>query len=98
MSEAIRHEWKKILINGNEYSVLFLTSYFMSCAHNSAKNYYALLLLPLSPRMVFSDLAFWRQDSSSVTSRECEVLALWRHIRWLFLHLQIDAKAIFVSE
>ena len=31
-------------------------------------------------------------------SREREVLALWRHIRQLFLHAQIDAKAIFTSE
>ena len=31
-------------------------------------------------------------------SREREALALWRHIRQLFLHVQIGAKAIFTSE
>ena len=31
-------------------------------------------------------------------SREHEVLALWRHIRQLFLQAQIGAKAIFTSE
>ena len=36
--------------------------------------------------------------SWSVTSRECRTLALWRHIRRLFLHAQIGAKAIFTSE
>ena len=35
----------------------------------------------------------------SVTSREREALALWRHFRRLFLHVQIDTKAmIFTSE
>ena len=33
-----------------------------------------------------------------VTSREREILALWRHICRLFLHVQIGAKAIFTSE
>ena len=31
-------------------------------------------------------------------SRERKVLALWRHIRRLFLNMQIVAKAIFTSE
>ena len=53
---------------------------------------------PLSLRMVFSDLALWRHHSWSVTSRERGVLALWRHIRRLFLHEEIGAKAIFTSE
>ena len=46
----------------------------------------------------FSDLVLWRHHSWSVTSRECRTLALWRHIRRLFLHAQIGAKAIFTSE
>ena len=45
-----------------------------------------------------SDLVLWRHHSWSVTSRECRTLALWRHIRRLFLHAQIGAKAIFTSE
>ena len=43
-------------------------------------------------------LVLWRHHSWSVTSRECGTLVLWRHIRRLFLHVQIDAKAIFTSE
>ena len=45
-----------------------------------------------------SDLALWRHHSWSVTSREREILALWRHIRRLFLYAQIGAKAIFTTE
>ena len=33
-----------------------------------------------------------------VTSREREILALGRHIRRFFLHVQIAAKMIFISE
>ena len=47
---------------------------------------------------VFSDLALWRHHSWSVTSRERDILSLWRHIRRLFLHKQIGAKANFTSE
>ena len=43
-------------------------------------------------------LVLWRHHSWSVTSSECRTLALWCHIRRLFLHLQICAKAIFTSE
>ena len=52
----------------------------------------------LSPRTAFSDFALWRHHSWSVTSREREILALWRHICRLFSHVQIGAKAIFTSE
>ena len=45
---------------------------------------------------------FWlnivTHHSWSVTSRERKALALWRHIRRLFLHTQIGARAIFISE
>ena len=47
---------------------------------------------------VFSGLALWRHHNGSVTSRERELLALWRHIHRLFLHAHIGAKAIFTSE
>ena len=43
----------------------------------------------------------WHSDVTTVqyvTSRECIVLALLRHIRRFFLHAQIDANAIFASE
>ena len=55
----------------------------------------SIVILPLSPRTVFFDLALWRHYSWSVTSRE---LALWRQIRRLFLHVQTGTKAIFTSE
>ena len=66
--------------------------------HDSAKNNYRSLISPLSLRTVFSDLVLWHHHGWSVTSRECWVLALWRHIHRLFLHVQIGAKAIFTSE
>ena len=113
-SEAIcqwfsrRHEWKslanrltsdpKIVIQGNECIILFLTRYFMSWTHNSAKNNYRSLISPLSLRTALSALVLWRHHSWSQTSHERTALALWRHIRRLLLHAQIGAKAIFTSE
>ena len=64
---------------------------------NSAKTNYRSPISPLSLRTVFTDLVFWRHHSQSVASRELGVLALWRHIRRLFLQAQIGAKAIFTS-
>ena len=49
-------------------------------------------------QVVFSDLALWRHHNWDMTSRECGVLALWRHIRRLFLHTQSGVQAIFISE
>ena len=102
------HEWKslpnrltsdkKIVIHGNECIILFLTHYFMSSTHKSPKNYHRVLISPLLPRAVFSDLVLCRHHNWSVTSREGEILVLWRHIRRLLLHAQIGAKAIFTSE
>ena len=89
---------KKIVIHGKEYIILFLTCYFMSWTHHSATNKHRSLFSPLSLRTVFSDSTLWRHHSWPVTSCEHEALALWRHIRWLFLHAQIGAKAIFTSE
>ena len=91
------HEWPKIVIHRNECIILFLTCY-ISWTHRSATNNHRLLISPLSLGTVFSDLTLWRHHSWSVTSREREALALWRHIRGLFLHMQIGAKAIFTSE
>ena len=72
---------------------------FLSWTHNSANNNYRSLISPsLSPRTVFSDLVLWRHHSWSATSRECRVLALWRHICRLLMHAHICAKAIFTSE
>ena len=108
MSDEVRHKWKsqanrlmndpKIGIHGNECVILFLTCYFMSWTHNSTKNDYRSLISPLSQRTDFSDLVLWCHHSWSVTSHGCGVLALWRHIRWLLLHVQVGAKKIFTSE
>ena len=84
---------KKFVTHHNECIVLFLTSFFMSWTHDSAKKN-RLLISPLSPRMVFSDLALWRNHSWSVTSCKHKVPGLWRHIRRLFLHVQINTKTI----
>ena len=101
------HEWKslanrirsdpKIVIHGNECIILFLTRYLMSNTQFRQNNYRSLIS-PLSLWTVFSDLVLWRHHRWSVTSRECRTLALWRHIRRLFLHAQIGTKAIFTSE
>ena len=82
----------KIVIDGNECIILFLARYFMSWIHHSATNKHRSLISLLSLRTVFSDLTLWRHHSWSVTSREREVLALWRHVRQLFLHAQIGAR------
>ena len=81
----------KIVIHGNECIILFLT---LSYVPEHTK----LPISPLSLGTVFSDLALWRHYSCFATSRERGLLALWRHIRRLFLHAQIGAKAIFTSE
>ena len=81
-------------------NVLFYFLHAILCpgTNNSAKNHHRSLISQLSPRTAFSDFALWRHHSWSVTSREREILALWRHICRLFLHVQIGAKAIFTSE
>ena len=81
-------------------NVLFYFLHAILCpgTHQSAKNHHRSLFSQLSPRTAFSDFALWRHHSWSVTSREREILALWRHICRLFLHVEIGAKAIFTSE
>ena len=88
------HEWR----HGNECIILFLTRYFISWTHKSAKNYHRALISPLLPRAAFSDRALWRHHNWSVTSCEREILVLWRHICLLSLHAQVGAKAIFTNE
>ena len=51
--------------------------------------------------IVAKDSLFWFSIVTSpqlICDCECRTLALWRHIRWLFLHVQIGAKVIFTSE
>ena len=89
---------QKIVSHGDEGIILVLTRYFISWTHRSDTNNHRSLISPLSLGTVSSDLTLWRHHSWSVTSREREALALWRHIHRLFLHAQIGAKAIFTSE
>ena len=70
----------------------------MSSTYNSAKSSRPAVISAMSLRTVFSDLAFGLHHSWSVMSRERGVLALWRHIRQLFLHVQIGTMAIFTNE
>ena len=92
------HEWQKVVIHSNECIILFLTRYFMSWTHKSAKNYHRALISPLLPRAAFSDRVLWRHNNWSVTSCEREIMVLWRHICLLSVHAQVGAKAIFTSE
>ena len=41
------HEWQKIVIHGNECIILFLTRYFLSWTHKSAKNYHRALIFAI---------------------------------------------------
>ena len=92
------HGWPKFVIHSNEYIILPLTLYLSWTENFAAKSNHRSLISPLSPRNIFSDLALWRHHSWSVTSRERELLALWRHIRRLFLHAQNGTKAIVTNE
>ena len=86
-----------VIMHGKENIILFLTRCLMSWTHNSTKNNYQLLISPLSLGTVFSDWALWLYHSWSVPSGEHVVLALRRYICPMFLHVQIGAKAIFIS-
>ena len=106
------HQWEKVTIFFSVASrvtqkslftvtnvlVYFLHAILCPWTHNSTKNNYRLPISPLSLRIAISDLALWCHYSWSVTSRERGLLALWRHIRGLFLHVQIGANAIFTCE
>ena len=86
-----------IVIHGKDCIILFVTRRFMSRAHNSASKNNRSLISPMSLRKVFSDLDLWLHHIWSVTSRECQLLVLWRHIHRLLLHVQIGAEAIIIS-
>ena len=91
---------QKIVIHGNECIIVFLTRYFLSWTHNSAKNNHRSFISPLSPRKVFSDLPLWRHHSWSVTSGRalwvCDVIfvdcSCTRKLA------QINKRQIFISE
>ena len=89
---------QKLLFMETNVLFCFLHAILDPGTHNSAKSHHRSLISQLSPRTAFSDFALWRHHSWSVTSREREILALWRHICRLFLHMKIGAKAIFTSE
>ena len=86
----------KIVVNANEHIISFLTRYFMSWTHKSAKNHIRSLISPLSPRTVFADLALWRHHSWSVTvTRTRDTGIMWRYIPGLLLHAHIGADDLF---
>ena len=62
---------------------------FLSLERAIHLKHFQSLISPLSQRVVFSDLALRRHLNWLVTSRERGVLGLWRHIRRLFLRVQI---------
>ena len=88
------HEWKslanhftsdqKIVINGNECIILFLTRYFMPWTHRFATNNHRSLISPLSLRTVFSDLTLWSHHNWAVTSRERHANARHWHCDVIF--------------
>ena len=85
------------------FTVLNVSFYFLHAILSpdekiSLKKHHWSFISQLSSRRVFSDLALWCYHSWSVTSRKRGVLALWHHIRRLFLHVPIGAKAIFIRE
>ena len=97
----LRQSWKSlanhltcdqnIVIHRHECIIIFLIRYVLFGTHKSVNN-----IIDRSFRnFVAKEGLFWL---SIVTSSEHEVLALWRHIRRLFMRAQIDAKVIFTSE
>ena len=81
-------EWpKKSLFTVTNVLFYFLHAILCPGSHNSAKNHHRSLISQLSPRTAFSDFTLWRHHCWSVTSREREILALWRHICRLSLPL-----------
>ena len=89
------NHWQIIsrVTNKSLFTVTNVLFYFLHAIyyleHHSATSNHRSLISPLSLRTLFSNLTLWRHHGWSVTSREREALALWRHIRLLFLHAQI---------
>ena len=84
------------------FTVTNVLSYFLQailCSeHTIPLNQLSIADFAIVAEDGIDDLALWRHHSWSVTSCERGVLPLWCHIRWLFLHAQIGAKAIFINE
>ena len=99
------HKWKssvnhitsdpKIVIHGNECIILFITRNLMSLTHNCFKNNHRWFISQLLSRTVFSDLALWQLICDVTRTGYTSVVTSYS---WLFLHAQIDVKAIFTSE
>ena len=88
---------QKSLLTVTNALFYFLHAIICPETHSFAKNNNRSLISPLSPKAVFSDLALWRHYSWSMTSRECGVLALWRHIRRLFLRKLAQRRSSLVN-
>ena len=72
---VLPHKWQNIVTHANPYIILFRTHYIMSWTHKSTKNNRRSLILPLSPRMVFSD------DHCDVTTVD-----LWHYANTTYCH------------
>ena len=76
------------------YTLLYVLNTPFRCKQTSVDHF----------AIVAMDGVFWLNIVTSsqliynVTRTRREALALWRHIRRLFLHAQIGAKVIFTSE
>ena len=90
------NDFHELRNHGKECIILFLTRYFISWAYTIQNNSRSLIS-PLLLRTVFR-LALRHHNNCSVTWCEGEVLTLWRHIRRLFLHVQLDTNVIFTNE
>ena len=86
---------KKIGIHSKQYIISFLMCYFMPWSITQTPlNNHRLLISPSSPRKL---ILTWHCDVTtiqSLMSRERALIALWRHIRQLFLHAMIRTKAL----
>ena len=94
------HEWQKSVFKLTHTLIYFLHANLRPTERTNPLKQ-SLLISPFSPKTVLSEfilLGFVTSPQLNLTSREREVLALWRHIRRLFLQAQIGAKAIFTSE
>ena len=88
------HEWQNGYSRLPIHYFISYTQNLMPWIHKSARNNHRSIISPVSQRTLISDLALWRHHT--VTSRERGIMALWRRIRWLFLHSQIGAMLIYM--
>ena len=104
--EGQSHEWKSLAIASwvSQKSLFMVTNVLFYFLHAISFPEHTIPLKTIIDhwcrhlRTVFSDLVLWCHHGWSVMSHNRRVLALWRHIHQMLLHVQIGAKAIFTSE